>query len=189
MHDPNILAFDWNIKIRKKGPHYEFFPILSIWHVDPELDGSDDSCGWTYPRASKADREKLKSDMEFAKWSVLENWKIWNDENRMSLIYTTYRQIKWYLYREVLTTKDLLWIHSICYNYEDNITIHQEFNNEWAFESFYWNLVRHVKKTRRKWWQHPRWHVHHWKIQVNLFRSISQAMKRKKRPANSHRMH
>ena len=29
-----------------------------------------------------------------------------------------------------------------------------------------------VLRAEQKWWQHPRWHIHHWSIQVTFWRSI-----------------
>lgn len=40
MHDPRTLAFD------VRNPFKKYDSLLRIWHVDPERDGSDDSCGW-----------------------------------------------------------------------------------------------------------------------------------------------
>jgi hypothetical protein len=30
----------------------------------------------------------------------------------------------------------------------------------------------------RPWWKHPRWHVHHWQIQVHLFRNLRRTFQR-----------
>lgn len=61
MHDPKTVAFEikypWRAYSRKKlgnkpkSPLTEFestyhASLITIWHVDPELDGSADSCGW-----------------------------------------------------------------------------------------------------------------------------------------------
>jgi hypothetical protein len=53
MHDPSTVAFQipypwpWprqNWGAREKQPPRETF--ITIWHVDPETDGTDDSCDW-----------------------------------------------------------------------------------------------------------------------------------------------
>lgn len=58
MHDPMTVAFDI--------PSYEFrrrfswLPHLAtIWHVDPERDGTDDSCGW-FMRSRHGDPKVLE---------------------------------------------------------------------------------------------------------------------------------
>jgi len=30
-------------------------------------------------------------------------------------------------------------------------------------------IFRHCKKVNRKWWQHPKWHFWHWRIQTRWF--------------------
>jgi hypothetical protein len=51
MHDPMTVAFDIpNPFARRWGESWFSRPALvTIWHVDPEADGSDDSCGWCFP--------------------------------------------------------------------------------------------------------------------------------------------
>lgn len=67
MHDPRTVAFD----IRRPWPSRDqwskirrwYWPnLITIWHRDPEADGSDNSCGWPFPRITEAD-EKLVADM------------------------------------------------------------------------------------------------------------------------------
>lgn len=33
-----------------------------------------------------------------------------------------------------------------------------------------------LHRQYRPWWKHPRWHVHHWQIHINLFRSLSRML-------------
>lgn len=106
MHDPSTLAFDvhiWGIR------------LAEIWHDDPETDGSDDSCGWTYPCLSD-------SEMALAH----------------SLIYDEYDNLRnWF---EDVPDYDA--VYRICQTFR----IHKA----------------HI----RKWWQHPRWHIHHWRVKI-----------------------
>jgi hypothetical protein len=50
MHDPMTVAFDlyfpkfWTKKRNKRWHDWVF--VMTIWHVDPETDGTDDSCRW-----------------------------------------------------------------------------------------------------------------------------------------------
>lgn len=43
MHDPMTVAFEinWPSFTKERGRN-----LVTIWHVDPEKDGTDDSCGW-----------------------------------------------------------------------------------------------------------------------------------------------
>lgn len=44
MHDPMTVAFEIKLPFRSEKNKYK--SLITIWHVDPEKDGSDDSCGW-----------------------------------------------------------------------------------------------------------------------------------------------
>jgi hypothetical protein len=147
------------------------FKLFTIWHRDPETDGTDDSCGWTYPTISDAHRVRLNKEMKFDRDQVLNTYRNWSDRYRMHLIYTTYRHIKWVLFMEHLTAKDIIKINSCCYNYVDDLKIHvsdQDWENQLEFERFFWCITRHVLHARRKWYQHPRWHVSHWRLQIHF---------------------
>ena len=54
MHDPMTVAFEVKYPWRDKSSGTtKLFPkgyrrtFITVWHVDPETDGSDDSCGWS----------------------------------------------------------------------------------------------------------------------------------------------
>jgi len=80
MHDPMTVAFEikypWKYRAKpKNGKDYietEFDKnyresFITIWHVDPEKDGSDDSCGW-FMRSRHGDKkilEKIEREFEF----------------------------------------------------------------------------------------------------------------------------
>jgi hypothetical protein len=69
MHDPMTVA--WDVKrpwprftpadsfARKLYGRLEWPTMLTIWHVDPERDGTDDSCGW-FPRSRHGDKAVVK---------------------------------------------------------------------------------------------------------------------------------
>lgn len=46
MHDPKTVAFEIYLGAKKKRNGHYKSPIVTIWHNDPETDGTDDSCGW-----------------------------------------------------------------------------------------------------------------------------------------------
>ena len=50
MHDPMTVAFE----IRYPWKKYASF--ITIWHVDPEKDGSDDSCDWFHRRLTAKEK-------------------------------------------------------------------------------------------------------------------------------------
>src|SRR6266850_1233431 len=68
MYDPMTQAFDIKYPWRKYGKtgrdefqrsYRESF--ITIWHVDPEKNGTDDSCGWSRPTLSKDQWARIKS--------------------------------------------------------------------------------------------------------------------------------
>lgn len=69
MHDPMTVAFT----IKRPWPYRSnfnrkdwFWPsIVTIWHVDPESDGSDDSCGWSRPPLTPTDRKIIDDLVEW----------------------------------------------------------------------------------------------------------------------------
>jgi len=56
MHDPKTVAFD--IRLPWPGRQYGI-QLATIWHCDPERDGTDDSCGW-FPRARHGNQATLE---------------------------------------------------------------------------------------------------------------------------------
>ncbi len=65
MHDPMTVAFEikypWRKHRNPKHPWEENYrgTLVTIWHVDPEADGTDDSCGW-FIRGRHLDQEVMK---------------------------------------------------------------------------------------------------------------------------------
>jgi len=111
MHDPMTVAFE----IRRPWPERRiwankkwYWPNwITIWHVDPETDGSDDSCDWFGARLTKQNG-----------W-----WPGIVDELKM-------------LSPEAQEAVKFVW---------------------WQWRD----------KLGRPWWRHPKWHVHHWIIQIH----------------------
>lgn len=124
MHDPMTVAFElrypWRDRPTKLWPKGYRHVWLTIWHVDPETDGTDDSCGWSAPKFSE---------------------------------------------EAALALEDLVT------NPDDNV--------QWLFEgtgnSVYdtqhavYVIARQAQRilAPRPWYRHPRWHVHHWRLQFH----------------------
>lgn len=107
MHDPMTVA-------------HEFFRgifRITIWHVDPETDGSDNSCDWFGTRKSQENG-----------WypADLDGWDELPEATQRAI------QFVWY---------------------------------KW-----------HFKLTSRPWWRHPKWHIHHWRIQVALLQRLRRLL-------------
>jgi hypothetical protein len=127
MHDPLTVAF--RIKYPWKGKPSHFFPkgyrdtFITIWHKDPEKDGSDDSCDWF---GSKKPLSKAEKKMAEAIWhleTILDNSPMWPDHEA----HKRFQPVK--------------------------------------------EAMREMRQ-RSKWRIHPRWHIHHWRIQIHPLQSL-----------------
>ena len=57
MHDPMTVAFEIRYPGKRNGYRDSF---ITIWHKDPERNGDEDSCGWTWPKLTDADRQIIR---------------------------------------------------------------------------------------------------------------------------------
>jgi hypothetical protein len=87
MHDPQCVAHEIRYPWRKwpnaKGKWESQYraSFVTIWHVDPETDGSDDSCGWFIRgrHLSQADRDHAK-DLITNEYDNLRHWFTGRDD-------------------------------------------------------------------------------------------------------------
>src|SRR5438270_11469354 len=76
MHDPMTVAFEIRSPIKRKSnlwPKGYRKSLITIWHVDPETDGTDDSCDWFNRKRPLSTREKALSQAIYAIENVLDN--------------------------------------------------------------------------------------------------------------------
>lgn len=125
MHDPMTVAFDIPSPIRHKPDKWcpkGYRPtLITIWHVDPQKDGADDSCDWSGRRRPLNPKEKVLLDaiFDYHIESVLDNPPHYPDSV----------EHEWYQ-----SLKDA---------------------------AYAW------RRRERHWWQHPQWHIHHWRLQIH----------------------
>lgn len=195
MHDPCTLAFEIFLgRKQKKNGNYRT-PFITIWHKDPEKDGTDDSCGW-FIRARHVDPEIIrlvkrefefnfkhnywfnsKGDPKFSTLGIalnmytLASWQICmylhNNQPSNAARRDHKRFMKKYLY-------DIMWFAE---NPTDSLhdAIHLTFGyepEEARINHFTNIIVADIMRKRQKWYQHPRWHIHHWEITFPWFRSL-----------------
>jgi len=168
MHDPLTVAFEihcfW-LPPTKIGFRRDF---ITIWHHDPEINGDDDSCGWSYPRIS---RDRIKQIEGLAEEEY--DFAIGELGYRMSpfeLIYWAWQTLGWrYHKQETLSHKELVRIIDLASNPVDNLRYLCEgaLTDAGEFERLLLCVYRSYLKLHRPWWKHPRFHVHHWKIQIH----------------------
>lgn len=189
MHDPKVVAFEIYLGAQKKKNGQYRSSFITIWHNDPETDGSDDSCGWSFPKISDAEREWLKKVAKDQYHQMLaktvaerENKSyayICYDQDVYGIIYWMWRHFNRELKKETwqygshLSNKELQYIYQMATNPVDNFQGHdpKTFDN---FEQMLFLIYRCWKKYHRKWWQHPRWHFHHWSIQFRPYQRLKR---------------
>lgn len=190
MHDPMTVAHEIYLgKKQKKNGHYRN-PFITIWHVDPEKDGTDDSCGW-FIRIRHIDKvlvDKVRKEFRFnfdhnywfneagypkfsTSGTVLQMyqcavWQLFMWQNNNKPTNCARKQMdkffRKHLHEILLFAEnpvDSLYnsIHSVCGDEKKDARI----------ENFVSIVLADVIRKIRPWYQHPKWHIHHWKIQFH----------------------
>jgi hypothetical protein len=208
MHDPSTVAFEIRYPWRKYGrkgrndfekSYRESF--ITIWHVDPELDGSDDSCGWSRPRFSKDQKSRIES---IARDEAREPWYqsfCGRNINSPTEAETLLRQalllvgrvfskqhickptIKPVTFGEASQWAcDLLCSPvdnlrgglSFLPGYHSNREEDRESDREYTAERFFSCIAGYVLRERRPWYKHPRWHIWHWSVQIHPLQTFKR---------------
>lgn len=189
MFDPMTVAFDIKSPFKNKFGNKNI--LITIWHVDPCKDGTDDSCGW-FIRARHGDKEMLGKIQKEFEFNLKNNY--WFDKDGKQIFSTIgtlvemYSHATWIFFnrnrkkQKRFMRKYLLDIIQFAENPVDcggyNITNKWNYeNNEERFNGMAGMIYSDICRKQRKWWQHPKWHIHHWKIQLVFL----QRFKRKKR--------
>lgn len=183
MHNPTTLAH----KIR--------FPLhITIWHVDTEQDGSDDSCGW-FMSSRHCDREKLlkiANQFEF-EWNhgVPNGWFDEDGDPNYSCQAITIGMFRiaanihfghWSRRADRFLRRNIFNILAFAENNCDSLYtfITRPYGKEkgesvkaramTAAEIIYpW-----ICRADRPWWKHPKWHFWHWKIQIHFIQQLKR---------------
>jgi hypothetical protein len=157
--------------------------FIRIWHRDPETDGSDDSCGW-FMRARHGDkrvRDEIRRRFAF-EWhtGVPHGWfNAEGDPNYSSIgiVVNMFRiaahvmfgwgnRLNWFMWRHIHQ------IIEFAENPQDSLytAIHRPYGKDESEEEriagFADCVYSWILRETRPWWKHPRWHVHHWHVQI-----------------------
>lgn len=197
MHDPWTLAHKIKSPFKNKSGYRN--SLISIWHVDPETDGTDNSCGW-FMRARHGDDkvlEEIKSEFEF---NFKNNyWFDKNDDQVFSTIGTLvqmYKSATWIHFKRnrkkqvAFMRKHLFSIISFAENPFDCIgdTITNKWgsqNPEERFGGLAGIIYADILRKERKWYKHPKWHVHHWRIRFDFVTVFFRKFKNKNEPSKN----
>lgn len=193
MHDPMVKAF--NIKSPFRDKPCKFFPkgyrndLITIWHVDPCKDGTDDSCGW-FMRSRHGKPEVLKRIIN----AYERDWKdLFEDDGtpRLSTIGTVvnlfnsavheYYQYDWdkkkrfmekHLYEIILFAENTLdSLHTSINSNKLRARYIQPQRQERILE-FAHIIYGWILRADKPWYRHPKYHFWHWKIQVHPWQAL-----------------
>ena len=166
--------------------------LVTIWHVDPETDGTDNSCGWFHPHPTEKDQaqieEMVKGDMDFPFYTsqATVDTATLDNPNYPSLfqqppgdclgyVAAGWQRIAWSKNRRSLTASEWWAVVSLATNPDDNlrsILADPEENPEERARRFLWWVMCQYLRHHRPWWRHPRWHIRHWQFQVHFIQTL-----------------
>lgn len=161
--------------------------FITIWHVDPERDGSDDSCGYSFIKLTKKQIERLHN----AAWSegrdphfLYCEAKEW--EGTYTEIESLYRGLVFLvcnvLRLEISFDEAARYASeathivgcgkaggAFCFlpGYHTNSQKDSQDDRQQHFEGILAGVARNIITDRRPWWKHPKWHFWHWQFQCH----------------------
>lgn len=171
MKDPYTLAFE----IKWLG--------LMIWHRDRH--GSDGACGWTYPHLTDRQFRALR-DLAWCEgrtpYFLRSPGKVFNGSRAdaeclyRALIFNVALSIGHRVTFDYATREAIMKIHRgadfsganvFCWQpgYHSNFTEDSADSREQHFRCIVGGIAREILADHRPWFKHPRWHMHHWRLQ------------------------
>jgi len=194
MHDPMTMVGRIKNPFRRDKPS-KLFPkgyrrsLVTIWHRDPQSDGSDDSCGW-FKRARHGDPKALEAiikDFDFEWDKSYGGWFHPDGLPALSVMAITLEMIScaaWHHFRKNhrkrarFMDRNLRRILHFAENTTDSLhpTISGKHginpDREYRIEDLAGTCYGWVLRADQKWWQHARWHFWHWEFQVHPWQNF-----------------
>jgi len=187
MHDPKTVAFEIrNPFSSSKYPD----SIITIWHVDPETDGTDDSCGW-FIRPRHCNQEKLKEIQKEFDFNFKHNY--WFDKEGNQIFSTGGTLLNMYraaafVHFDYNWDKTTAFMRKYCYDIlifaenpmdcgGDDITgrwYKEDMLNKNRFEHLAGMIYADICRKLRPWYKHPKWHFWHWEIQFYPYEKLKR---------------
>lgn len=161
--------------------------FITIWHVDPKKDGTDDSCGWSWPKITKRQRDILRN----AAWSeghdphfLVCKSKVWDRSTieaehlyrgmvllvcRVLKIKLSFDEISRYAAESMHIRTGGRAGNVFCFlpGYHTNNEKDSEEDRREHFHGILCGVARGLLDLKRPWWRHPKWHFWHWKLQCH----------------------
>lgn len=204
MHSPKTVAFEIYLgKKKKKNGNYRD-PFITIWHCDPEKDGTDDSCGWSM-RARHGNKEikdkiRMAISSDFDSTFMSDNaiyftgyFKTDGEPNMSTMGITlgmfykavhVHYNFNWGKAQKFMSKNLFKILHfaenpidSLCP--EINGTYRKGTNSVWnrdtALDEYVSIIYGWILRADRPWYKHPKWHIHHWSITFPIFASFRRS--------------
>lgn len=189
MHDPCSVAFEikypWRSNKTRFSPKGTRSSFITIWHHDPETDGTDDSCDWFGGR-KHVPKNIQKAINEAKNWFTQDHCRpvvlAFEAKRKYSPEYESLTilplgeaygiccmilsRIAWSANREAFGPELVSLAHSLIFNEVDTLASCE------SPERFIECLGAAYARYKRPWYKKPRWHVHHWRIQVHPWQKI-----------------
>ncbi len=194
MHDPKWVAFEIpNIFVKKSKSGYRP-SIITIWHVDPETDGTDDSCG-SFIRPRHIDKklvEEVVRDFEFNfkhdYWFNAGGYPVFSVMGTTLEMYST---AAWKVFMHLNNNKPDRKSHRKFMNkflyeilhFAENPTdsLHSSITMKFGVEKkdercrhFATIILADIMRKLRPWYKAPKWHIHHWEIQFHPWQQFKR---------------
>lgn len=168
--------------------------FVTIWHEDPERDGTDDSCGYSVQKLTREQKDRLK---HFA-WNEARDpyymrcpEKRWTGSDAEAeaiyrgLILNVARVLRIRMSFEEAARFAAMEIHMpdctprtgfLCFKpgWHTNFKEDRKDLREEEFWGRICNIARWLLTERRPWWRHPKWHIWHWRIQVHMLQEFKR---------------
>jgi hypothetical protein len=206
MHSPKILAFDIYLgRKQKKNGHYRD-AFISIWHKDPEKDGTDDSCGWFIrPRHCNQETiEKIVKALDFEFTRVCEGPEFGDRKYYVGLFmpdgtpnFSPHSIVLNMFFKAIHIHYDHNWekankwmqkhlfeILHFAENPVDSLrdsiigTYRIQWKEPWKrdeqLRNYVTTIYSWIMREERPWYKHPRWHIHHWSIQIHPLQKLKR---------------
>lgn len=169
------------------------FGPFTLWHKDPETDGTDDSCGWFQRQRhmnqdlSNGIRQEFEFNFKHNYWFTEDGMPIFSTQG---IVLNMYGAAAWKIFYPNRKKYDRFFrkhIYDIL-KFAENPTdsLHTAVTNEYRYRmiehdrtkvesrqerisGFASVVYSDIMRKLRPWYRHPRWHVHHWRISFNIY--------------------
>lgn len=184
MHDPCTVAFEIKYPwVHRRttwadgSVHAYHDPFITIWHVDPERRGDDDSCGWFNRKDDKSNAICTEArKIGEAEWKFMCG-EFGYEMTPFEMVYTAWRVIAWRQFKRLhIGVRELDCIISLSTSPSDNLRwrADEARESEKAMGGLFYRVAAAYLRLHRPWWDHPRWHVWHWRIQCHPLQDLKR---------------